>query len=198
MSEKSVMTPEEIRSKEFSLTLRRGYERREVDAFVMEMAQVVQALMDHSPWEPSVEQGEELLKQAAEAASLIEAQARESSARERRRATARAKLVRQKAKADATAEFEAAREHATQILTEARSEAARVRSETEAEHRMRLAEATEPTGGRLLETDAGVLHNELEMLERAVAGLRTSLGLGRASPNGAIHLDDHSSPRIRS
>ncbi|HWC13971.1 MAG TPA: DivIVA domain-containing protein [Actinomycetota bacterium] len=116
------ITPEEVRNKEFAATLRRGYEKDQVDEFLALLADDYQKALDRAatasdPFAAMGQQVADVMRTADAAAGELRRRAEEEAANYRKRAADKALGIRKQAQ-----------EEAEQILATARAEADKIRS----------------------------------------------------------------------
>lgn len=133
-------TPEEILNKKFAVTLR-GYDAREVDAFLKDIAGLYRDALTAAQAKPAAsasfdELGKEvgsILKTATDTANDIREKARTEAARVQQEATETAAGLRTSTEEETAAAREKAAQEGDRILNAARSEAERIA--TEARHK---------------------------------------------------------------
>src|SRR5687767_8862334 len=143
------ITPDDLISKTFNMTLRRGYDKEEVDAFLIELAEDYRNALARSgkgggaaasSADPFSAMGEEVtavLRTAKESAEALRRKTEEEAEGIRRRAADKAIEVRKQAQDQATSLVESAKKKAEQLTQDAdrysqetRSKADREASET--------------------------------------------------------------------
>ena len=154
------ITPEEVRNKEFSVTLRRGYEKDQVDEFLALLAEDYQNALSGSAssGDPFAEMGQrvaEILRTAETAAADVRKQADEEGVTFRKRAADKALAIRRQGQEEAEKMVASARAEADTILSEARSLAARLKEEAE-QTAQRVRQAAAEERDRLLGDAAGL------------------------------------------
>ncbi len=117
------ITPEEVRNKDFSATLRRGYEKEQVDEFLALLADDYQKALDRAaaasdPFAAMGQQVADVMRTADAAAGELRRRAEEDAASYRKRAADKALGIRKQAQ-----------EEAEQIVATARAEADKIRSD---------------------------------------------------------------------
>jgi DivIVA domain-containing protein len=173
------MTPEEIKQREFFVGLR-GYDRDEVQEFLIKVAEEHQAVLaeldelrsrpeptlELDPFEELGAQVTSVLRSANQSAENIAAEAQAEAARLRDEARAEAGHLRSEAEAyaervhrDANDEATRLRDEAERIVADAREDAARIEAEAEQRGLERAAAAANEAVARL--ADANRRHEEL-------------------------------------
>lgn len=163
------ITPEEVRNKEFSVTLRRGYEKEQVDDFMTLLADDYQSALNRStstgdPYAAMGEKVAEILRSAEAAAADVRARADQEAATFRRRAADKALAIRKQGQDEAQQMVASARAEADTILSEARASAARTKEEAE-QNAQRVRQAAAEARDRLL-GDAAELNERLVNYEK--------------------------------
>jgi DivIVA domain-containing protein len=164
-------TTDEIRNRSFGVTLRRGYERAEVDDFLAELADELEIFIAQAGTHPRPEITH-ILEVARDGAAHIEAEATASARRTRRRATERAKQIREKAQAEAQEEIAAGRRSAEEIIAVARAEAQQLEDRAQLRFTELLNEAE--AGHRPIDRERR-LRAQVDEVEAALKALRVAL-----------------------
>jgi DivIVA domain-containing protein len=163
------LTPEDIESRTFSSSGRRGYDRDEVTAFLSDVADVVRRTSEGAN-RPSFDQlGTEaaaLLRNAAEGAESLRRKGEEDAHRLRQEAEQEAGAIRAQAEQEADEVRARAEQEAESVRAEAAGEAERSLQEAELLAR-RLRNSTERECNDLL-AEAALRRERLEQHERAM------------------------------
>ncbi len=130
------LSPQDILKKEFSVTLRRGYEKDEVDEFLLEVAKQLEAAQRSSqaatdPFAALGDQVGDVLRAANETAAKLRSQTEAEAATIRKRAADKALEIRREAQREAEEALAKARSEADTAVGQARADAARMREEAE-------------------------------------------------------------------
>ncbi|HYP22886.1 MAG TPA: DivIVA domain-containing protein, partial [Actinomycetota bacterium] len=140
------ITPDDLISKTFNMTLRRGYDKEEVDAFLIELAEDYRTALQRagsgggaaapSGADPFSAMGEEVtavLRTAKESAEALRRKTEEEAEGIRRRAADKAIEVRKQAQDQATSMVDSAKKKAEQLTQDADRYAQETRSKADRE-----------------------------------------------------------------
>ena len=182
------LLPEEVANKKFSVTYGRGYDRKEVDAFLKKVASSYQAAIEKIALVAEGREGPDDFGQKVE---LILKTARYSAEEIRHRAVEEAEAVHRVAVEKAKELDTQSTEQARRIIKEARDGAARLREASERESAGAVEELRERQ--KQLVVQEAELATKLEEIDLLVKAMRDRLA--EAVPDEAIDLTEPETPQ---
>jgi DivIVA domain-containing protein len=176
------ITPEDIASKQFSLTRGRGYDRDEVQAYLSQISSAYVAALDSGREVPSRmldRLGQEvaaILRAANESGATLRQEAEEEAESLRRAAIEEAEALRRQARDDAIAERDRSDKEVQSLIVEARHRAQEIRDSADRESKQLLDEAV--IRYDRLQAHERELRERVDAMERVLVMLRTEMGAG--------------------
>jgi cell division initiation protein len=175
------LSPEDIQNKGFSVTLRRGYEKEEVDGFLAEIAEayremvraVSQAQEAADPYRNVGDEVTEILRAAKRSAEGTKTKAEQEATSVCKLADDKAREIREKAHKEAEAGLREARREADSLRLQAERHAVDLRRDTERKRKEILDEAV-AHHQRLVDYERG-LARRVEAIEKILSAVRTEL-----------------------